>query len=109
MVPETSRNFPSPKLLQGCGRNAFQARICPDHEPWVPHIPDFLWGLVAPRTPCAFPLKKGAHAVSSSCVQEIRGISLLRTRTRRSRMILVREGARGLALQQGALMVALLL
>jgi hypothetical protein len=43
----------------------------------VPHNPDFLLSLVALRTSCAFPQKKGAHAFLSRCnVQEMRGISL---------------------------------
>jgi hypothetical protein len=56
----------------------------PHHKSRVPHTPDFLWSFVGSRNFLRLSLKKGAHAKErrtrgsvQSCVQEIRGISLV--------------------------------
>jgi hypothetical protein len=57
---------------------ALVAKLCPNHNSRVPHIPDFLWSLVGSANFMRLSLKKGAQAVvSGGSVQGMRGISLV--------------------------------
>jgi hypothetical protein len=49
----------------------------PRHHSRVPHIPDFLWSFVGSLNFLRLSLKRAARGSFQSCVQEIRGISLV--------------------------------